>query len=114
MPKTSIASHQTYLSSLLPLMAADDKAGFVAEFIPLDCTAEDRTGFLADLNDPEEGETQWTNLVAELQHIEAGNAHTIDEDEADRVVFFFEHPLLDRCDREVVFTEVGGVWRAEG
>ena len=52
--------------------------------------------------------------MAELKHIEAGLAHTVDEDDSSRVVFFFEHPLLDKCDREVVFTEVGGVWRAEG
>jgi hypothetical protein len=36
------------------------------------------------------------------------------EEGSRQVVFHFEHPLLERCDREVVFVEVGGEWRAEG
>ena len=38
----------------------------------------------------------------------------IEGDEKTRAVFFFPHPTLERCDREVVFVCVGGEWRAEG
>ncbi|GMI43145.1 hypothetical protein TeGR_g281 [Tetraparma gracilis] len=121
MPKTNFASLQAYLTSLIPLLALGDsgpKAAFVAAFVPLDCGTDDRNGFLADLSaDDEEGRGAWRNLAAEIRHVEAGRAHTLEEtgEEGSRqVVFHFEHPLLERCDREVVFVEVGGEWRAEG
>jgi len=114
MPRTTIPALQTYLESLLPLIAASDKAAFVKLFIPLDCGPEDHDGFLADLSDPGEGVTQWLNLTAEIKHIAAGEAHTVDEDDKERVTFLFEHPLLERCDREVVFVLASNIWRAEG
>ena len=38
----------------------------------------------------------------------------IEGDQTTKAVFFFPHPTLERCDREVVFVCVEGEWRAEG
>ena len=38
----------------------------------------------------------------------------IEGDQTTEAVFFFPHPTLERCDREVVFVCVEGEWRAEG
>ena len=35
-------------------------------------------------------------------------------DQVSRATFFFQSPTAELCDREVVFTCVGGEWRAEG
>jgi len=109
--RTTIVPLRDYLSSLVELIDADDKAAFVRLFVPLDCVdTENESGFLADLN--EEGQ-QWVNLAAEIRCIHEGGAHTIDENPT-LVLFKFEHPLLERCDREVGFVLTDGCWRAEG
>lgn len=58
---------------------------------------------------------QWSNLAAEIAVIAAGQGVLkIEGDQISEAVFFFEHPLLEGCDREVSFVCVEGEWRAEG
>ena len=58
---------------------------------------------------------EWAALAAEIQAIAAGaTVEKIDGDQTTKAVFFFPHPTLARCDREVVFVCVEGEWRAEG
>ena len=70
----------------------------VRAFVPLDLTEEELTGYLSDLHD----ETQWRNLVAEIAACAAGTSvQQIQGDQVTRATFFFPHPLLPQCDREV-------------
>ena len=94
---------------------ANDKKAFVDLFVPLDCTEEDSAGFLGDLNNATDGETHWVNLTAEIRAIESGKGVSkIELEGANKVVYYFEHPLLPGCDREVEFVRAEGEWRAGG
>ena len=114
--RTSSPSLQAKLDQLVALASADDRAGFVAAFVPLDLSAQDAEGYLGDLTTAPEAEGQWTNLVAEIAAIATGTGVVkIEGDQVCEAVFFFWHPLLEGCDREVAFVSDGtGEWRAQG
>jgi hypothetical protein len=113
--QTNSATLQNKLDQLVMLGSSGDKATFVQNFVPLDLSQEEALGYLSDLSNGPEAEGQWTNLVAELQAIATGtNVKKIGGDQVNQAIFYFEHPLLAGCDREVSFICVGGEWRAEG
>lgn len=110
--RTASPNLQAKLDELAAFCAAGDKSSFVNAFVPLDLTSEETAGYLSDLND---NEAEWMALAAEIAAIADGKTVTkIVGDETDRTTFFFPHPTLEGCDREVVFVCVGGEWRAEG
>jgi hypothetical protein len=115
--QTSSDSLQAKLDLLTSLALANDRAGFVSQFVPLDLTPQDTQGYLQDLTTAPEAEGQWANLASEIAVLAAGKGVTkIEGDQQTRAVFFFEHPLLPGCDREVTFVCAPGSneWRAEG
>jgi hypothetical protein len=113
--QTQSVSLQAKLDQLVRFAAQSDRAGFVSQFVPQDLSSQDAAAYLADLTTAQEAQGQWTNLVAEIATIAAGKGVTnIEGDQISRAVFFFEHPLLPGCDREVSFVCNGGEWRAEG
>ncbi|CAB9516626.1 expressed unknown protein [Seminavis robusta] len=115
--QTSSESLQAKLDQLTTLALANDRAGFVAQFVPLDLSPSDSAAYLQDLTTAPEAAGQWTNLASEIAAIAAGKGVTnIEGDQTRRAVFYFEHPLLPGCDREVTFVCAPGSteWRAEG
>ena len=113
--QTSSASLQAKLGRLKSLALANDRAGFVEQFVPLDLSHADMVAYLEDLTTAPEAEGQWFNLAAEITAICDGmGVKQIHGDQVRTAVFFFQHPVLEGCDREVAFTCVGGEWRAEG
>lgn len=115
--QTTSSSLQAKLDQLTTLAIANDRAGFVQEFVPLDLSAADTAAYLQDLTTAPEADSQWANLAAEISALAAGKGvKQIQGDQQTRTVFFFEHPLLPGCDREVTFVccEGKNEWRAEG
>lgn len=113
--KTTCAGLQAKLDALVGFIEAGNKDAFVRGFVPLDLSEEDTVAYLGDLTTGEECETHWPNLAAEICAISMGlGVHRIEGDQITRAEFFFTHPLLQECDREVVFTCEGDEWRAEG
>jgi len=113
--QTTSSSLQAKLDQLTALGLANDRAGFVQQFVPLDLTAADAQGYLQDLTTAPEAEGQWTNLIAEIAAIRSGKGvDRIAGDQMTQAVFYFAHPLLEKCDREVAFVCVNGEWRAQG
>lgn len=120
--QTSSSSLQATLDELTRLGLADDREGFVRRFVPFDLSRGDADLFLEGLTTGPEAEGQWRNLVAEIAAIRSGRGvDRIEGDQVTRAVFFFTHPLLGQCDREVAFVMCssshgggGGEWRAEG
>eukprot|EP00980_Cylindrotheca_fusiformis_P006487 scaffold1377_cov126-Cylindrotheca_fusiformis.AAC.32 len=122
--QTTSLSLQTKLDQLTELGMANDRAGFVREFVPLDLSIEDQQAYLEDLTVAPEAQGQWTNLIAEIAAIRSGRGvDRIEGDQTTRAKFYFKHPLLQQCDREVSFVYYndgvpndsgGGEWRAEG
>lgn len=77
--------------------------------------AEDKRAYFLELSTGPESETQWAHLVAEMAALALGKGVAkIEGDQTTQAVFFFEHPTLVGCDREVAFTCIDGEWRAEG
>ena len=110
--RTTNAALQRKLDELATFAKAGDKQAFVQAFVPLDCSPEDTANYLSVLT---EDDAEWAALAAELQAIAAGaTVEKIDGDQTTKAVFFFPHPTLERCDREVVFVCVENEWRAEG
>ena len=110
--RTTNAALQQKLDELAAFASSGDKEAFVQAFVPLDCSPEDTANYLSVLT---EDDAEWAALAAELQAIADGaSVEKIEGDEKTRAVFFFPHPTLERCDREVVFVCVEGEWRAEG
>ena len=110
--KTANAALQQKLDELSAFAAQGDRKAFVEAFVPLDCSADDTSNYLSVLT---EDDAEWAALSAEIRAIAAGaTVEKIEGDEKTRAVFFFPHPTLERCDREVVFVCVEGEWRAEG
>ena len=110
--KTTNAALQQKLDELAALAASGDKQAFVEAFVPLDCSPEDTANYLSVLT---EDDAEWAALSAEIQAIAAGaTVEKIEGDQTTKAVFFFPHPSLARCDREVVFVCGAGGWRAEG
>lgn len=113
--QTTSTSLQAKLNQLTELGLANNRAGFVQQFVPLDLSPQDAQGYLEDLTTAPEAEGQWTNLIAEIAAIRSGKGvDRIEGDQVTRASFFFSHPLLEKCDREVIFACVGGEWRADG
>ena len=70
------------------------------------------SGYLSVLSGDDE---EWADIAAEVQAIADGaTVAKIEGDQTKKAVFFFPHPTLVRCDREVVFVCATGEWRAEG
>ncbi|CAJ1950055.1 unnamed protein product [Cylindrotheca closterium] len=113
--QTTSQSLQAKLNQLTELGLANDRAGFVQHFVPLDLSPGDTECYLQQLRTDPEAEGQWRNLVAEIAAIRSGHGvDRIEGDQVTRATFFFSHPLLDKCDREVCFVCVNGEWRADG
>ena len=110
--KTTNAALQQKLDELAAFASKNDRKAFVEAFVPLDCSADDTANYLSVLT---EDEAEWAALAAEIQAIADGTTvEKIDGNQTTKAVFFFPHPTLERCDREVVFVCVEGEWRAEG
>ena len=113
--QTTSASLQTKLNQLTELGLANNRADFVAQFVPLDLSQADQAAYLQDLTSAPEADGQWRNLISEIAAIRSGKGvDRIEGDQQTRAVFHFQHPLLVQCDREVAFVCVGGEWRADG
>ena len=113
--QTTSESLQAKLNQLTELGLANNRAGFVRQFVPLDLSPADANGFLQDLTTAPEAEGTWRNLISEIAAIRAGKGvDRIEGDQIKKASFFFSHPLFEKCDREVTFVCVGGEWRAEG
>ena len=113
--QTTSTSLQAKLNQLTELGLANNRAGFVQQFVPLDLSTGDMNAYLQDLTTAPEAEGQWTNLIAEIAAIRSGKGvDRIEGDQKTRASFFFNHPLLEKCDREVTFVCIQGEWRAEG
>jgi len=113
--QTTSNSLQKKLDQLSQLAMSNDRANFVAQFVPLDLSKEDAEGYLQDLTSAPEADGQWANLASEITAIAQGKGvNKIEGDQIHNAIFFFEHPLLQGCDREVSFIRVNGEWRAEG
>ena len=110
--KTANAALQQKLDELAAFAAQNNIKAFVEAFVPLDCSADDTANYLSVLTGDDD---EWAALSSEIQAIADGAAiEKIDGDQEKRAIFFFPHPTLERCDREVVFVCVDGEWRAEG
>jgi hypothetical protein len=113
--QTKSSSLQAKLELLTQLGMANDRAGFVQQFVPLDLSQADATGYLQELTTHAEADGTWNNLVAEIAAMRCGKGvDRIAGDQVTRAIFYFSHPLLTSCDREVVFVCLKGEWRAEG
>jgi hypothetical protein len=120
---TKIQALQDYLLRLVVYIQSEDLPGFVSAFVPLDLSSDDREAFLKDLQTPPSeatgGENQWLNLSSEIQALSTGGkTKKIEMEKEDgtgdlKVVYYFEHPLLEGCDRECCFILKEGEWRAE-
>ena len=110
--RTTNAALQRKLDELATFAKAGDKQAFVEAFVPLDCSPDDRSNYLSVLTGDDD---EWAALSSEIQAIAAGaTVEKIEGNQKTRAVFFFPHPTLERCDREVVFVCVDDEWRAEG
>lgn len=113
--QTTSATLQVKLNRLTQLGLANDRPNFVKEFVPLDLSEADSGAYLQDLTTHPEADGQWNNLVAEIAAMRAGaGVDRIEGDQVNNATFYFVHPLLQYCDREVVFNCVDGEWRAHG
>ena len=113
--QTTSQSLQAKLDLLTRLGMENNRKEFVHHFVPLDLSPQDTNGYLSDLTSAPEAEGQWRNLIAEIAAIRCGKkVDRIEGDQVTSAVFYFEHPLLAKCDREVAFSCKGGEWRAEG
>jgi hypothetical protein len=102
--QTTSASLQTKLDQLTQLGLANDRSGFVQQFVPMDLSYDDQQRFLHDLTVGPEAENQWQNLVSEIAAIRSGmGVDRIEGDQITRATFFFTHPIQQQCDREVSF-----------
>ena len=110
--RTTNAALQQKLDELAAFASSGDKEAFVQAFVPLDCSPEDQSNYLSVLTGDD---AEWAALSAEIQAIADGaTVEKIEGDQTTKAVFFFPHPTLERCDREVVFVCVENEWRAEG
>jgi hypothetical protein len=113
--QTTSASLQAKLNQLTELgLIQNNCVEFVNQFVPLDLSEADKIAYLQDLTTAE-ADGQWRNLVAEIAAIRSGKGvDRIEGNQQTRAVFYFRHPLLEQCDREVAFVCVRGEWRADG
>jgi hypothetical protein len=103
---------QQKLDTLAAFCATGDRKSFVKAFVPLDLTPDETAGYLADLTGNDD---EWESLSREIQAIaDGGTVVKILGDQTKKAVFFFPHPTISGCDREVSFVCSEGEWRAEG
>ena len=98
----------------LAALARDGKIReLVAVFVPLDLSPAEAAEFASDL---EGDKDRWAALAAELILIASGQGvHNIVGNQRDKAEFHFRVPgEREFITREVVFTCIGGDWRAEG
>lgn len=113
--QTSSTGLQTKLNQLANLALSNDRKGFVDRFVPLDLSPSDTAAYLKDLTTAPEAEGQWGHIRAEIVAIAAGRGvDKIGGDQVNDAVFYFQHPTLEGCDREVSFVCTDGEWRADG
>jgi hypothetical protein len=126
--QTTSASLQAKLDQLTQLGLANDRLGFVQQFVPIDLSHDDQQCFLQDLTVGPDAESQWQNLVSEIAAIRSGKGvDRIEGDQITKAIFFFTHPIQQQCDREVSFVcssrssgtldghnNMNDEWRAEG
>ena len=113
--QTDSPTLQQKLDQLTLLAEANDREQFVSQFVPLDLTESEMKGFLSDLTVASEAEGQWKNLIEEIGALARGKGVSrIEGDQTTKAIFFFEHPSLKGCDREVSFICTNDEWRAEG
>jgi len=115
--QTTSVSLQAKLDQLVEYVAVNDRESFVKAFVPLDLSAADAAAYLQDLTTAPEAEGQWKHLAAEIVALRLGRGvRKIEGDQVTRAIFYFTHPILIGCDREVTFTcdSITGEWRAEG
>lgn len=131
--RTSSTSLQAKLDQLVDDIARDDRRSFVTHFVPLDLSVADTEAYLdtlleisrsaargdgmeEDNNNNAGGDEEWRNVAAEMVALATGRGVTrLGGDQIHRTVFYFCHPLLAQCDREVTFVcSSDGEWRAEG
>ena len=113
--QTDSSTLQQKLDQLSTLANSNNREQFVAQFVPLDLTQDEMKGFLEDLTTSPEAEGQWNHLKEEINALARGiGVSKIEGDQTSRAIFFFQHPILKGCDREVAFCYVNGEWRAEG
>jgi hypothetical protein len=113
--QTNSSSLQKKLNQLSTLAQNNNRSEFVSQFVPLDLSQEDIQHFLKDLTVSPEAQGQWDHLSNEICALAKGKGvKKIEGDQVTNAVFFFEHPTLVGCDREVSFVCTDGEWRAEG
>ena len=112
--RTSNPALQAKLDELFTFAARDEREAFVRAFVPLDLSDAELNTYLGDLTTGEEAEGAWENLAAEIETICSGEGVVKVEENGKKCVFYFPHPLIPNCDREVEFKRVGDEWRAEG
>ena len=116
--RTTSTTLQAKLVQLKEFADQDNRVAFVDAFVPLDLSESDKQLFLQDLtstSSESEADKEWCNLVSEISAlVEGKGVHRISGDQVTEATFYFEHPILKQCDREVTFVCVGGEWRADG
>lgn len=112
--KTTCEALQKKLDGLVALAAAGDREAFARAFVPLDLTEDELAGYVGHLKN---GDGEWKNLISEIKAVALGETvERIEGDQITRATFFFPHPTIELCDREVVFVRPSkdSDWRAEG
>lgn len=113
--QTSSTSLQAKLDQLTQLALSNNRSEFVAQFVPLDLSKQDADAYLQELTTAPEAEGTWRNLSSEIGALAGGiGVNKIEGDQVTKAVFYFSHPILQACNREVSFLCVDGEWRAEG
>ena len=64
--QTTSTSLQAKLDQLVDLALANDREGFVNQFVLLDLNASYMARYLEDLTTAPEADGQWTNLISEI------------------------------------------------
>jgi hypothetical protein len=113
--QTSSTSLQAKLDQLTQLALNNNRSEFVAQFVPLDLSKQDADAYLQELTTAPEAEGTWRNLSSEIGALAGGIGVTkIEGDQVTKAIFYFSHPILQGCNREVSFLCIDGEWRAEG
>jgi hypothetical protein len=113
--QTSSTSLQAKLDQLTQLAINNNRSEFVAQFVPLDLSKQDADAYLQELTTAPEAEGTWRNLASEIGALAGGIGVTkIEGDQVTKAIFYFSHPILQGCNREVSFLCIDREWRAEG
>jgi hypothetical protein len=113
--QTSSPLLQAKLDQLTHLALSNNRTEFVSQFVPLDLSKEDSDAYLQELTTAPEAEGTWRNLSSEIAALAGGiGVNKIEGDQVMKAIFYFSHPILQGCNREVSFLCIDGEWRAEG